>query len=838
MVGWSGRILRFGQYRLEVDRALLRDGEVLPLGQRALAVLAALLSKPGRVVSKDELMAAAWPGLSVEDSNLTTQIWTLRQALEDQERPHRWIITVPGRGYRANAAVQVELPGAAGDTVSAGNLPVPMDRMFGRAADIEALCAAFGHHRLVSVQGPGGIGKTRLAIESARRLVPEFPGGVYFVDLAVLRDGGLVATAVARALGVSLSSDTPPLDAVIRHVADRRLLIVLDNCEHVADAAAAFAEALLGGASGAHLLATSREPLACRGERLLSLSPLAVPTGDPAGAPAALATASVALLVDRIQAIDLHFALSDDQAAAAASICRKLDGLPLAIEMVGAWVPVFDLPGVAARLDAALPSSSRRTAPARHRSIDAALDWSHALLSYEERLGLRRLAVFPGAFTLEAAEAVIGDAEMPARQVGEILLALHRKSLVTVVAADVAPAFRLLETTRAYAHSKLVAAGEAQALRRLHARFVTARLLQAEADWENAADQVWIDRYGPDLDDVRTALDWAFAPGGERELGLIALGRSWPLWAMLSLHSEGRRRLAATLPLIGADTPPAVEASLQLGYGIFTSERAFETGRQALRRAAELFHAAGDPTSSGFALAGLGQLLAMYERTEEAVAVLSEARALLAGSGRRKPLATCAVAFGRVHVGAGNWAAARQEYETAAALYGAIGADRLLAATLLNLADAIWQQGDLDAAVEAGRRAVAQARQSGSPAQLGGTLSNLAGILIARGDLGEALSIAGEAMPLARDDDYATPLLDHLAALAGKAGRFENAARLWGYTDAELARRGNPRQPNEQQAIDDLARCLGAALAVPELARLQAEGAQMSEDQAVALALA
>ena len=835
MASWRGRIFRFGRFRLEVDRALLRDGEALPLGQRALAVLAALLSNPGRVVSKGELMAAAWPGLSVEDSNLTTQIWTLRQALDDTERPYRCIVTVPGRGYRAIADVQVESPG---DAASAGNLPVPMDRMFGREGDIEALCAAFEHHRLVSVQGPGGIGKTRLAVESARRLVPEFPGGVCFVDLAVLRDGGLVATAAARALGVSLSSDTPPLDAVIRHVADRRMLIVLDNCEHVADAAAAFAEALLSGASGAHLLATSREPLACRGEQLLKLAPLAVPTGDPAGAPAALATAAVALLVDRIQAVDLRFTLSDDQAAAAAAICRKLDGLPLAIEMVGAWVPVFDLPGVAARLDATLPSGGRRTAPARHRSIDATLDWSHALLSYEERLGLRRLSVFPGAFTLEAAEEVTGDAEMPTRHVADVLLALQRKSLVTVVAADGTPAFRLLETTRAYAQAKLAAAGEAQALRRFHARFVSARLLQARADWENTADQVWIDRYGPGLDDVRAALDWAFAPEGEPELGLIMLGRSWPLWAMLSLHAEGRRRLAAALKLLGPETPPAAEAPLQLGYGIFTSERAFETGTQALRRAAALFHAAGDPVSAGFALAGLGQLLAMYERTAEAVAAATEARALLAGNGRRKPLATCAVAFGLIHVGAGDWAAARQEYETAAALYGAVGADRLLAGTLLNLADAIWLQGDLDGAAEAGRRAVAQARLSGSPAQLGATLANLAGILVARGELAEALLIAGEAMPLARFDDCATPLLDHLAALAGKSGRFEAAARLWGYTDAELARRGNPRQPNEQRPIDDLAQCLAASLVAAELARLKAAGAQMTEDQAVALALA
>ena len=836
-----GKGFRFGPYRLEVDRGLLHDGELLPVGQRALAILAVLVASPGRLVTKDELMDAVWAEITVEDSNLTTQIWSLRRALGDVTRPYRWIVTIPGRGYRFVGVVEAEpaaLPEAAEIPPVASNLPAPMTRLFGREADIASLRGLLEQHRLVTLQGPGGIGKTRLAVETARLLAPDFPGGIVFVDLAVLRDGGLVATAAARALGVSLRGDTPPLDAVIRSVGGTKLLIVLDNCEHVADAAASFAEALLAAAPLVHILATSRERLACAGEQLVVLAPLAVPAGAVTGAAAALEAAAVALLVDRVQAVDLHFALSDEQAAVAGAICRKLDGLPLAIEMVGAWIPVFDLAGVAARLEASLPSGGLRTAPARHRSLDAALDWSHALLGYEERLVLRRLAVFPGAFTLEAAETVVGDAELPKRQVADILIALQRKSLVTMVMIDAAPAFRLLETTRAYAQGKLAAAGEAGARHLAHARFVATLMLQALADWEVTADQVWIDRYGPALDDVRAALDWALAPGGERELGLAVLGRSWPLWSMLSLQSEGRRRVAAALQSLGPETPPVLEAPLQLAHGIFTAERAFETGRAAFRRAADLFRVSGDRHATGLALGGLGQLLAMYEQIEEAVAALTEARSLLADSGRQKLLASCAIAFALTHAAAGDWAEARREYEMAAALYGSIGADRLLAATLLNLADAMWMQGDLDSAVSTGRRAVDQARLSRSYSQLGSTLANLAGILVARGDLAEALVIAREAMPLNRDDDYATPLLDHLSALAGKTGRHEAAARLRGYIDAVLQRGGNFRQPNERRAIDALDESLAAALPAAELARLRELGSLMNEEQAVALALA
>lgn len=819
------------------------DDMLLPIGQRGLDLLAFLLKNPGRLITKNELMEAVWPGIAVEDSNLTSQIWALRKALGDHERPHRWIITVPGRGYRFVGAVEADMPDVAVEAmarplVANSNLPTFLTRLFGREHDIDAVCAALAQDRLITLQGPGGIGKTRLAVEAALRLEAAFPDGAVFVDLAVVREGGGVAVAAARALGVDLNGYVPPLEAVTRHLAGMRLLILLDNCEHVADAAAELAEAVLAAAPSAGILATSRERLACAGERLLPVAPLSVPAGAVVGAATALEAAAVALLVDRVQAIDRHFVLTDDQADAAVAISRKLDGLPLAIEMVGAWVPVFGLAGVAGRLEVSLPNAGARTAAPRHRSLDAALDWSHGLLGYEERLALRRLAVFPAGFTLEAAEIVIGDAEIPVRRVADILVALHGKALVTVVAIGAAPAFRLLETTRVYAYGKLAAAGEADALQKAHARHVAMLLQRAERDWEATADQVWVDRYAPALDDVRAALDWALGPSGDRELGLILLGRSWPLWGMLSLYSEGRRRIMAALPLLEPGLAAAIEAPIQLSLGMLTMERAFDIGRAAFARAAELYKAIGEQAMAGFALGGLGQMLALHQRTEEAIAALAEARALLAGSGRHKPLGTSALGFALIHAEAQRWAEARQEYETAAMLYGSVGAERLLTATLINLADAIWSEGDLDAAIDAARRAVAQGRQSGSKQRLGRALANLAGMLIERGDLADALPIAQEAAPLNRDDGFFVPLLDHLAALAGKAGRPEAAARLWGYTDAELKRLGNLRQPNERRAIDDLALRLADRLAPAELAQLKGLGALMTEDQASALAFA
>jgi predicted ATPase/DNA-binding winged helix-turn-helix (wHTH) protein len=486
----------FGRYRLRPGRELSVDGVPAAVGAKALDILATLVAAAGELVTKSELMERVWPGLVVEEHNIQVHISALRKVLRGDAG---WIVTVPRLGYRfvgpVAAAPAAGLPSA---------VPRPLGRLHGRAEDLAAIGALLDRARLVTLAGPGGIGKTRLGLELLHTLGGRYRDGTVFVDLSVLQDATLVASLVAAALGIELRGDTPPAELLARRLQPRELLLLLDNCEHVLDAVAPLAELILAQAPAVSLLATSREPLACGGEQVYRLLLLPVPAEGVNSAAEALAASSVALLVDWLQAADLHFRLTDATAAAAAAICRRLDGLPLAIEMAGALVPGFGLAAAAARLEESfqLPCSVTRTAAPRHRSLAATLDWSHALLSPTERALLRRLAVFPGPFALDAVEAVVGDGTLAGAACGDVLAGLVRKSLVAIDPAAAPLSYRLLETIRAYAAEKLEAAGERDLLRARHARHVADVFERAARDWDGTADRVWLDRYGSLLADL------------------------------------------------------------------------------------------------------------------------------------------------------------------------------------------------------------------------------------------------------------------------------------------------------------------------------------------------
>ena len=489
--------ISFGPYRLLAAQRLLLEGDQpVRLGSRAFDILEALVERAGEVVGKEQLIARAWPKTYVEEANLKIQVSALRRALGDGQDGNRYVITVPGRGYNFVAPVRREEPSRAPlpPTVASAamhNLPFAVTRMIGREEAVAALVSRLSRQRLVTIVGPGGIGKTTVALAVAERVIASYEHGVWLVDLAPLGDPRLVPSAVATVLGLEIRTEDP-LPALVAALRDNRMLLLLDNCEHLIEAVAGLAAALLGGASGVSILATSREPLGVAGEREYRLAPLGSPQAS-SGLTAAEAAAfpAVQLFVERVTATVEDFALTDANAPLVVEICRRLDGLPLAIEFAAPRVEVLGIEGLAARLDDSLQllGVRRRTTMPRHRTMRAVVDWSYGLLSEDEQLFFRALGIFAGGFTVEAAAAVAMDAANTRTVAIDRLADLVAKSLVVADVSGAKPRFRLLDTTRAYAIEKLDASGERERIARRHAEYY--RDLFERAEREVPARPTW-----------------------------------------------------------------------------------------------------------------------------------------------------------------------------------------------------------------------------------------------------------------------------------------------------------------------------------------------------------
>jgi predicted ATPase/DNA-binding winged helix-turn-helix (wHTH) protein len=587
--------IEFGRFRiLPHRRELLVEGRPLELGQRAFDVLIVLIEASGVVVSKDTLMERVWPDRIVDENALQAQISALRRAFgADRDL----IRTIAGRGYQFTGAIHGVLtsPDPQQATTTAvpistsarapTNLPELVSELIGRDVELEAIVDIGASHRLVTLTGAGGIGKTRLGFEAARHLLPRFADGVWAIELAPLSDPELVAVAVATGLGLELTSGTASPLSVATALGSKQLLVLLDNCEHVVDAAAQMAEALLRANPAVRVIATSREPLRAEGEWVYPVPPLAVPTEGGVDGEDPLRYGAVLLFIERARATAPHFSPDASDAAAIAGICRRLDGIPLAIELAAARAAALGIEGVAARLDDRfrLLAGGHRTALPRHQTLRATLDWSYDLLTEPERVVLRRLAVFAGGFTLQAASVVAADDEIAASEVVDCLANLVTKSLVTAEGSGAMIRYRLLETTRAYALEKLVQAGEFDAAAGRHARRYLDLFEGAEAEAETRPTDEWLAEYGPRIDNVRAALDWAFSPNGDAAIGVALTIAAVPLWEKLSLLGECRERVERALASLGdadaASARPRMQLSAAFGWSLmYGVGRAREAG--------------------------------------------------------------------------------------------------------------------------------------------------------------------------------------------------------------------------------------------------------------------
>jgi predicted ATPase/DNA-binding winged helix-turn-helix (wHTH) protein len=538
--------ISFDSFRLFPGQRLLLDADrPVRLGSRALDILTVLVEHAGRVVSKEELIARVWPNVFVEESNLKIQVSALRRAMGDGQVGARYIVTVPGRGYEFVAPVsrteEVRAPPVV-TTARTHNLPVAVTRMIGRDETLAALVSRLSRERLVTIVGPGGIGKTTLALAVAEAMLPAYEHGVWFIDLAPLTDPSRVASTVAAALDLETHA-ADSLPGLVARLSDNRMLLVLDNCEHVIEAAAELATSLLRSIPGISILATSREPLEVAGGRDYRLRPLAMPSPSPALAAAdALSFPAVQLFLERVSTVIEDFALTDTDAPFVVEICRRLDGVPLAIELAAARVEVLGIKGLATHLDNSLQllRARQRTTMPRHQTIRAVLDWSYDLLSRDEKLLFRRIGVFASTFDLKAATGIASHTDLLPGDVVERLSDLVAKSLVTVYLDTPVPRFRLVETTRAYALEKLAASGERERLLRRGAEYARDRLERAQPTLEARPTADRLVSYGYWIDNIRLVLDWAFSPEGDASVGVALTAAAVPLWMHLALVEECR----------------------------------------------------------------------------------------------------------------------------------------------------------------------------------------------------------------------------------------------------------------------------------------------------------
>ncbi len=552
----------FGPFRLRAAERLLEKGaEPVHLSARALDILLVLIEQAGNVVNKKELMARIWSDVTVDEGSLRFYIGVLRKALGDGKAGARFVATVPGKGYSFVCPVSRPMESKSRDRGRSFEpiyvLPACLNRMIGRDEIVQQVGKKLAAERFVTIVGPGGIGKTTVGIATAHQVRAQFSGAAAFFDLGPLNDPMLVPTAVASTLGLLVQSDDPT-PAIVSFLRDKKMLLILDSCEHVIATAAALAERVFQDAPNVRILATSREALRVEGEHVLQLPPLESPPLNAGRTASDVLTFPAAqLFVERVVASGLSFQLNDADAPIVGEICRRLDGIALAIEVAAGRVNAFGIRGTAALLDNRfkLLGEGRRTALQRHQTLAAALDWSYSLLSDNESLVLRRLSAFVGIFTLEAVRAVVGENDVNEEEAVTAVAGLVAKSLITATSNAKETRYRLLDTTRAYALTKLMESGDANDVFRRHATYYLKLTEQYEISSPTGPSVEDAAGYELHLGNIRAALEWCFLQRSELQIGVALAAAAAPLLLETLQRglevAEGLDHLPSQLQLIG-----------------------------------------------------------------------------------------------------------------------------------------------------------------------------------------------------------------------------------------------------------------------------------------------
>lgn len=560
--------ITFGHfYLLPAQRLLLKSGTPVELGSRALDVLIALVDHAGEVISNRDLIRTVWQDVIVDESCLRVHISALRKALSCTENDVNYIANIPGRGYSFVASISRDPNADSGPVAqpcSIGEMPPRLSRMIGRDDTVPAMVELIKLHRLVTICGPGGMGKTTVALAVTHHLASHFKGLLLFQDVSSITDPAVLPGILAAALGIRCKG-IDALQALVVFLREKRLLLVLDNCDHFIVAVTYLAEKLFGETGQVHILVTSREPLRAEGEHVHRLCPLACPPAMCGlTAAGALTFSAVQLLVERVQNNDNSFILSDNDAPLVAHICRKLDGMALAIELAAGQVEAYGIQGIAELLNnrVSLFWGGRRTALPRHQTLRAMFDWSCDLLSETEALVLRRLSVLNGAFSLEMVTEIVKppiDESLAIDAIGRLVT----KSLILVERAGQSMRYRLPHTMRAYALQKLRTSGEVDLTIERHAIYLLSMLERLNVPGETLPEYERIRLYIEYLGNICSALEWAFSEHGNLLLGIRLAAAAAPLFLGLSTLDECRRwserALAARVEVANGKPPPMVQ---------------------------------------------------------------------------------------------------------------------------------------------------------------------------------------------------------------------------------------------------------------------------------------
>ncbi|MDY0749125.1 winged helix-turn-helix domain-containing protein [Paucibacter sp. R3-3] len=824
--------LKFGRVQIHpTRRQVWVDGVPATLGARAFDLLMLLVEQRGRVVPKAELFAKIWPGLFVEENNLSVQIAALRRVLGSNV-----ISTVTGRGYRFVAQASGEGEAAA-DAAPAGNLPVRLEPLYGREQELIQVRDAFDALSCVTLCGLAGVGKTTLATQAAVQLAAErrYAHGAWRVELGSVTDPAMLPQAVSEVVGIELDGKRDPLRECIAQLQHRELLLVLDNCEHIIDAVATLVDGLLSRARRVHVLATSQEPLRVPGERILRLNPLEVPTSSHDED--ATAYGAVRMLLERVRAaMGGIFEPSAPELVEMIEICRQLDGVPLALEFAAARVPVLGLAGVRSRLYDRLRLLARgpRTAPSRHRSVQAALEWSHQLLSPQAQEVLQRLAVFPGGFSLVGAELLLGEqGTEDGENLIEHLNVLVDRSLVTLQPGT-PPRYRLLETTRTFALDCLQAeseSGDGIDWQARHAQALGRLCLLAARE----RDSTWM---WQEMPNARAALAWALTAPGQGELAVTIATYISVVLAAGGAIREALDHLLDVQPLLDDDCPAPLAARYWHWLGRLGVEGRLPSSQcvEALLTADSMFAALGERRHRHACQRHLAEAELRAGRAERAEQHLAAAREL------EQTGVSAADRMRRLRVEA-MLADARQQHEEAlrhqqAALALALAQD-VDRYRLLLMADMAWthlQMGQAEAAVEdfqellqhfddSIRQGLARAR----------ALSGLTAALVAAGRIEEAVASVGDSVLALQQANLLRSRCEVFAWVAAAAGEVQVAAQLIGAGEAFAAQSETERDPISMLACRHAMALIETRMPEPDYRYWSAQGGSAGETELLGL---
>jgi non-specific serine/threonine protein kinase len=737
-------------------------------------------------------------------------------------------------------------PGFAAAT-KRNNLPRQLTSFVGREELVADIASLVLHFPLVTVVGTGGIGKTCVAVHAGGRVLEQWRDGVWFVDLAAIGEPLLVPRAIAGVLRLRESPRRPLLTTIVSHLANKHTLLVLDNCEHLIEEASRTAAAILRSCPYVAILATSREALRVCGERVYRVPPLPAPPSRKPSANEALTYAAVILFVHRACASDASFRLTGDNAGAVADICRRLDGIPLAIELAAARIRVLTPRQIADQLDErfSLLTNGDRNALPRQRTMRALFDWSYDLLSPDERLLFARLAIFPGGFSHEAAATVCSRHGEQDAHILEPLSTLVDKSLVVADVVGDEVRYRLLESTREYALEKLGARDESDSLSRHHAIAYLALAEQFERRWYFTPDRAWIAQAELELDNWRAALKWCLGPHGDRAMAQRLAGALSPVWSALA-GLEGQRWVKAAVATLGADAPAQIAAQLAICeaelYRVFGQHK---ESLGAAARALVLARSLSDPLAIVRAQLRAGGALAALGRASEGEPLLREALETATRLQNRRLTGVLLSELGTLRSRCDDLAGARTFYAQALTSLRSIGIERQTASVASNLAEVEFGAGNPARALKYGNDALAGHQALGNDRSAAHCLCNMTAYLIALRRYDEAVVRGMEALLIARSVQAETLTLwalQHLAAALAlrPKGDPENATRdsrwaaeLLGFVDSRVAELDLLRDYTEEDEYKRMIAALSASSAASALESCKATGAAWTEEQAV-----